>query len=306
MDPKISADIWDDPDFMELCDSEKLAVFWTLTKVNLLGYVEATPRKFARDLEAPFESIEGACKRLSRGFVKTERGIWCRNYIRRQFGCGQSLARSHMAKSIRKQLADAPEDVQRLIEEEYPEIFPHSSQNPKGLGSSLEATREGEGEGEGEIGGVGENNPTLPSPTNDVKEPDVLTRCRRLFRMRAETPLDASTLRAWQKNKKTAAELAAEDWQNLEWAYAQTEGPAATYRRRDLATLLNNLTTEVLRARAWAASSTVQPLRTAVEPVGWQDVITSEDPAFNCTTWWDLPDSLKAFVREKLAPASAA
>jgi hypothetical protein len=309
MDPKISADIWDDPDFMELQDSEKLAVFWIVTKVNLIGYVEATSRKFARDLEAPFESLEGACKGLPRGFVRTERGIWCRNYIRRQFGHGQSLARSHMAKSIRKHLADVPEDVRRLVQEEYPEIFSSSPESPKGLGSSLEATREREREREGEIeeGGLGETLQldTLPDSPRPAEHPS-LDRLRSLFRMKPATPLDATTLRAWQKNKKAAAAISEDDWRFLEWAYRQREGDAATFRRRDLATLLNNLTTEILRARAWAAAARAAIAHPpAAEPPGWQDIITSEDPSYNCTTWWDLPESLKSFVREKLAAAAA-
>jgi hypothetical protein len=302
MTTKISDQIWDDPDFMELSDSEKLAVFWILTKVNLLGYVESTPRKFARDLEAPFESLEGACKGLARSFVKTQRGIWCRNYIRKQFGCGQALARSHMAKSIRKQIADAPEDLRLLIEEEYPEIFSPSHESPKGLGSSSEATREGEGEGEiereGETaeGGPGETHPAL-------------LRARRLFRMRDTTILDAKSQQAWQKNKKAWAALPETDWRHLEWAYAQAEGDAARYRRRDLQILLNNLTAEVTRARGWAAAAGVRPSAPPAEPTGWRDLITSEFPECNLTTYAALPESMKAFVRDRLArptPAPAA
>jgi len=298
MTTKITDEIWDDPDFMELQDSEKLAVFWILTKVNLLGYVESTPRKFARDLEAPFESLEGACKGLARSFVKTERGVWCRNYIRKQFGCGQSLARSHMAKSIRKQIAAAPEEVRQLIEAEYPEIFSSPSHSPKELRSSLEATREGEGEGEieREEGGPGETHPAL-------------LRARRLFRMRDTTILDAKSQQAWQKNKKAWAALAETDWRHLEWAYAQAEGDAARFRRKDLATLLGNLTTEITRARGWAATAGVRPAAPPAEPTGWRDLIEAEFPECNLTTYAALPESMKAFVRDRLArppPAPAA
>ena len=102
MTTKITSAIWDDPDFMELSDAEKLCIFWVLTKSNLLGWIEATPRKLARDMEAPFKHLEGACEKLPRSFVLTARGVWCRNYIRKQFGHGQSLMRSHMSKSLRK------------------------------------------------------------------------------------------------------------------------------------------------------------------------------------------------------------
>jgi hypothetical protein len=214
-----------------------------------------------------------------------------------------------MAKSIRKHLADVPEDVRRLVQEEYPEIFSSSPESPKGLGSSLEATREREREREGEIeeGGLGETLQldTLPDSPRPAEHPS-LDRLRSLFRMKPATPLDATTLRAWQKNKKAAAAISEDDWRFLEWAYRQREGDAATFRRRDLATLLNNLTTEILRARAWAAAARAAIAHPpAAEPPGWQDIITSEDPSYNCTTWWDLPESLKSFVREKLAAAAA-
>ena len=302
MNAKIESEIWDDPDFMELQDTEKLAVFWVLTKVNLLGYVEITPRKFSRDIEAPFHVIEAACKGLPRGFVRTDRGVWCRNYIRKQFGFGQSLVRSHMAKSIRKQMENVPEEVCLLILKEYPEISPC----PKGLGSSLEATIEGEGEIEREIEG---ETLLLQSETSAPATPDpLLTRIRNLFNLRDSTPLDTSSLRAWEKNKKSAAALTEDEWRTLEWAYRQKEGVAAQFRRKDLSTLLNNLLAEVTRSGEWAARSGYRPSAATapVEPDGWRDLIETEHPECNLTTWAALPDSMKAWVREKQRELSAA
>lgn len=301
MDSKISAEIWDDPEFVELNDPEKLAVFWILTKVNLLGYVETTPRKLARDIEAPFETIEGACKGLVRGFVKTEKGVWCRNYIRKQFGCGQSLVRSLMSKSIRKQVAAAPPEIRLLIEQEYPEIFNAT----KELGSSLVATREGEGVREGVGEGIGEGiSKPLEVEDSSAPESPALIRARELFRMQADTPLDSSSSRAWSKNKKAAAALSDSDWSVLQWVYRQKEGAAATYRRKDLSTFLNNITSELLRAKEWAKQAGVNPAAAPVrpvEPAGWKDILESEDPSFNCTTWVALPESLKAYVRQRAA-----
>lgn len=302
MTTKITSGIWDDPDFMELSDAEKLCIFWVLTKSNLLGWVEATPRKLARDIEAPYEHLEGACSKLPRSFVLTLRGVWCRNYIRKQFGQGQSLARSHMSKSLRKQIADAPEEIQKLILQEYPEIQASLPSSPKELGSSLEATREREGEIERE----GE---TLllesETPKPETTHP-VLTRFRNLFNLRAETPLDSSSARAWEKNKKAAVAVSEEDWRFLEWAYRQKEGAAAQFRRKDLATLLNNILTEVSRARDWAGRSGASVSATApvsMEPKGWQDLVTSEFPECNLSTWALLPESMKAWVREKQSAA---
>lgn len=136
-----------------------------------------------------------------------------------------------------------------------------------------------------------------------------LARLRALFRIQPSTPLDTSSLRAWEKNKKSAAALTEDEWRTLEWAYRQKEGLAAQFRRKDLSTLLNNLLAEVTRARDWAARSGHNPTATApaaVEPAGWRDLIESEHPECNLTTWAALPDSMKAWVREKQRELSAA
>lgn len=148
----------------------------------------------------------------------------------------------------------------------------------------------------------------LDCEESSAPEHPVLTRLRDLFRMKPGTDFDASTHRAWQKNKKSAAALPESDWALLAWAYRQTEGDAARYRRRDPATLLNNLLAEVLRAREWAKAAGVNPTATRprpTEPEGWQDIITSADPSYNCTTWFELPESLRSFVRERVAQIEA-
>ena len=130
-----------------------------------------------------------------------------------------------------------------------------------------------------------------------------LARLRALFRIQPSTPLDASSARAWEKNKKTAAALTEDDWAYLAWAYRQKDGPAAQFRRKDLSTLLNNLLAETTRARDWAARTGFHPRMVAdfapVEPTGWRDLIEAEYPEVNLTTWAALPDSMKLWVREK-------
>jgi hypothetical protein len=136
-----------------------------------------------------------------------------------------------------------------------------------------------------------------------------LARLRALFRIQPSTPLDTSSLRAWEKNKKSAAALTEDEWRTLEWAYRQKEGPAAQFRRKDLSTLLNNLLAEVTRSGEWATRSGYHPSATAtapVEPAGWRDLIETEHPECNLTTWAALPDSMKAWVREKQRELSAA
>jgi len=159
-----------------------------------------------------------------------------------------------------------------------------------------------------------DNTPIVPSGDNEeISEPEkedpILGRFRGLFRIRDTSHLDSSTLRAWIKNKKAAAGLNEEEWRVLEWVYRQTEGAAAQFRRRDLATLLNNLTGEIARGRDWAAkqgvSFTAGRRLEQVEPDGWQDIITDEDASYNCTTWAALPDSMKSYVRQKIKEREA-
>jgi hypothetical protein len=275
MNAKIESEIWDDPDFMELQDTEKLAVFWVLTKVNLLGYVEITPRKFSRDIEAPFHVIEAACKGLPRGFVRTERGVWCRNYIRKQFGFGQSLVRSHMAKSIRKQMENVPEEVCLLILKEYPEISPC----PKGLGSSLEATIEGEGEiereGEIEEGGVGETVSAPPSKTKVLTQP-----------LRRGNYLPDDDFWKEMQVHYPYINVEIESRKMDAWLFAN---PDRKKTRKFCLNWLNKIEPPLLSAK--------NPVATAlVEPVGWKEIVEADYPESNLTTWAALPDSMKAFV----------
>jgi hypothetical protein len=156
---------------------------------------------------------------------------------------------------------------------------------------------------QGDIELVIECEPT-PAPPHPA-----LTRFRNLFNLRESTPLDASSSRAWEKNKKAAAAVSEEDWRFLEWAYRQKEGAAAQFRRKDLATLLNNILTEVSRARDWAARSGASVSATApvsTEPDGWRDLIETEFPEVNLSTWANLPDSMKFWVREKQRELAAA
>lgn len=143
-----------------------------------------------------------------------------------------------------------------------------------------------------------------PAPTHPV-----LTRFRNLFNLRDSTPLDSSSSRAWEKNKKAAAAVSEDEWRYLEWAYRQKEGAAAQFRRKDLATLLNNILTEVSRAKDWAGRSGASVSATApvsTEPAGWRDLIETEFPEVNLTTWALLPDSMKSWVREKQRELAAA
>lgn len=158
----------------------------------------------------------------------------------------------------------------------------------------------------------GDEQPGLILEVADDPKPEAihphLLRLRALFAIRQSTPVDPKTQDAWEKNKKSAADLNDSEWKLLEWAYRQKEGNAATFRRKDLPTLLRNLLAEITRARAWLAEtgqSTAAP-RAFVEPEGWRDLIEAEYPEVNLSTWANLPESMQAWVRTQIKKSTAA
>lgn len=136
MHPKITNKIWADSNFIELDDKGKLAVFWLITNANYAGYVEVTEKRLKRDLEVDINILNEACGQMGYNFVKTDRGIWLRNYIRRQVGDGVSLQRNNIAKTVLKHLEqDSPEELKSMVYEEYPQL--------EALGKDLESPWEG-------------------------------------------------------------------------------------------------------------------------------------------------------------------
>jgi uncharacterized protein YdaU (DUF1376 family) len=133
-------------------------------------------------------------------------------------------------------------------------------------------------------------------PQGDVKEADeaLLIRAKALFCAtipRLPLRLDRSQLSAWKKNKGAVEQATEDEWQLLEEAYAQTEGDAARFRRKDLAQLLNNWCGEITRAADWkkkaggpwrwqvqAASKEARAGQPAAEPAGWRAAVAEMFP----------------------------
>lgn len=79
----------------------------------------------------------------------------------------------------------------------------------------------------------------------------VLLRLRKLFGKRETTALDASEQKAWRSAERMVEQTPEEDWALIEWAYQQSNGLANQFRRKDMATLLNNWNCEIDRAKTW-------------------------------------------------------
>ena len=105
------------------------------------------------------------------------------------------------------------------------------------------------------------------SKTDENKEKGSLSqksekqlRIEKLFNRRPSTPYDKSETSAWRSAKSVVEELTEFEWTKLETFYAAPQ--RETYRRKSLATLLNNISGEVENALQWKPKHTTN--RTAI------------------------------------------
>lgn len=121
----------------------------------------------------------------------------------------------------------------------------------------------------------------------DLLEKQALFRIRKFFGKRERTPLDKGEERAWgHRGNRDAVVLTGDgDWLALEWFYGLPESnPAARFRRRGMAQLLNNWNAEIVRARAAAAEAGVSFVAAGLGedreggPPGWRELLLEECP----------------------------
>jgi hypothetical protein len=128
MQTKIHSDFWSDPDIEAQPGEVKYAALWLMTneRVNLLGCAEVTGKKFAYDTGLPVEALRRAIEALPKTFVALGKGFnnyWIRNYIRRQFGEGDSLLRNNLFKPLARAWQGLRDPVlKEQILKEYPEF----------------------------------------------------------------------------------------------------------------------------------------------------------------------------------------
>jgi hypothetical protein len=83
-------------------------------------------------------------------------------------------------------------------------------------------------------------------------------RAEKLFNRRLSTAWGKTDAKAWASASKAIEATHEDDWALLEWFYARPPSEP-TYRRRDLATLLNNWNAEIDRAREYRAKQFSTP-----------------------------------------------
>ena len=288
MDTKISSTFWSDPDIEVATAETKFAALWLLTnaRIDLCGHAQVTPERFAFETKAPPEGLGRAMVALPRGFLPVGKGYWARNFIGYQFGRGQQLARSNMRFPITEALRLLSKEIQVLVLAEYPELqeaFDHACFRalPKPSPTHPVGVREGEGEGVGEGVRAGEGAGDDQSASDlDQSQPGStpLRKKKRGARAGFVSPSDqipalASRMlavgglkrrqegTAWSPAEFEAFKaarldtLSSDDFagqvETLRGYYLAAIPREKDYRRRDLATLLNNWPGEIDRAREW-------------------------------------------------------
>lgn len=169
--------------------------------------------------------------------------------------------------------------------------------------------------------GKGKDTPIVPASGDEPAEGKVqdkshednpaLLRAKALFRMRPATPLDRATRRAWKLSSTAVAATSADQWAQLEAYYAADLPDKDDYRRRDLATLLNNWTGELIKAARFCERQGWHPENSEKKENGgappddlWRDILRAlypdSDPAVYAT-WAMVPDSLRREILEAIA-----
>jgi len=147
---------------------------------------------------------------------------------------------------------------------------------------------------------------------------DDLSRCRAIFRMRPHSRLDHAQSRAWRNAEPLVAETKPEEWEQLEAYYGATLSEREDFRRRDLATLLNNWSGELTRAAEWCRKVGWMPPRTPPPtPDHWRELVAlvlerdyPDQTETSFVSWDSVPDwlrgdALKASAAEADTPAPA-
>ena len=157
--------------------------------------------------------------------------------------------------------------------------------------------------------------PTGDTSIDLIDDNLALHRAKMRFRMRPSTVLDSSQDRAWKKNKAAVESTSEGDWLLLEWYFAQG-GEVAEYRRRDLATLLNNWhgeiqrATEIAKKKGSSFGKKEKAPDEVVAPAQWREILVdlhSENYPDGMqsgnfpSNFRFLPASVQAEIREQAA-----
>lgn len=125
MRPYVYPEFWSDPEIEQQPAGVKLCMLWLITNSNtsLLGICGATSSRFTLETGLPAAALEKTLLALPRTLVRVGTAIFIRNYIRRQFGAGESLIKNNFFKPLSSLFLGVKDDKLRsVILTEYPEF----------------------------------------------------------------------------------------------------------------------------------------------------------------------------------------
>ncbi|XHR29883.1 MAG: hypothetical protein ACFUZC_04880 [Chthoniobacteraceae bacterium] len=332
MDAKISSEFWEDESIGELPPECKLCALWLMTnsRRKLSGYVEISERVFKFHTGLDMKDLGRTLEALPKTFVKVGKGVWIRNFIRRQFGAKGNLVRSNCAKALCNEIEGLGVlGFSQLVTKEYPELGPllsssfDSSKN-KPLASPSGGVREeksrveksrasGRGVGEtavqGEFLGDGEpvsvdptsipegsqnfakKNPAVENEKKDAAGAVPFPEQRARFAAIFERPAGAQWSNMEMVMLSQAQPVMEVDLKLIEWRYRQPEEEGDPHRRK-LHTLLENLPGEIDAARAQFKRLGGAPAPTTPRKVPrlWREILEKEYRRPEDSTW-QLPPS---------------
>jgi len=324
MDTKLASEFWEDDAILELGAEEKLAALWLMTnsRLKLCGFCDFSAKMFPAHTDLKIEALERTIQALPKTFVRVGKGVWIRNFIRRQFGSGKSLASNNMSRNIAKEIDRLGNDELRgLIALEYPELgpvlFAVSSSKleplPKPLPrakSRVEKSREEEGVGEttATAGGADSEFPGFaPSPSHfNPEATEICDEAKKNGPEKKEGAAGGMTLAdqkrrfaalfgrapgaAWsyieERTLSDIQPIAAADLRLIEFRYGREEEEGDP-RRRKLLTLLENLPGEIDAARAQfkRLGGDSGSTTAPMEPEGWREILEKKYRRPEDTEW---------------------
>jgi hypothetical protein len=175
MKASISSSFWSDSDIEKHGPEIKLASLWLITngQTSLIGICSASAKRFSFETGLPPEWLERTIQGLPESFIRFGEVIFIPNFIRHQFGTGESLKKNNYFKAMTPLFCAIknPELAARVLSE-YPEFeglpkgFLRASQAQEQ--SSIEKSREESGERMQGEGGNLERPPGYPSSAEDA------------------------------------------------------------------------------------------------------------------------------------------
>lgn len=213
----------------------------------------------------------------------------------------------HNGRSAKKRCLDS--EAQRRKRESHTDINRTMSENDSDKKRQTPDQRREEKSNTPIVPASGDEAPSASAgKSEDPNEDPLLLRAKSIFRMRPGTPLDRGLARAWSKAAPAVTATLDSEWSQLEAYYAAEIPEREDFRRRDLATLLNNWTTEITRAWDWCVRTGFHPENSQKKEKGppediWRAALEGlypeADPAVY-PSWSAVPDSLRAEILEVL------